>query len=963
MKKSLHLTLAFIFLFSLIDNLSAAPFDTGMITLTQPNDVTFTGRIWGDEFIWWSETEDGYRFIETFDGWFYYTTLDQNGEYAPTNYKVGIDSPPASSYQLERSQARLNEINEQLEEFNEQVELNKLWYAQKQAEADAHDEPVTLKVGIILIEFTDTTHYTTGPEGNRPNGYLTADFDSMMFSNNYWIAPPNNNIHPEREEIFGSFRDYWDQISLGKLKIKGRVANPDNNQDGVPDWLMADSSKGYYASIDSHYTLVNEAIRKALEDSLIDTTNTSAQNYFDKLVIVYADEARNLGALRVKGGQGLGSNWIFLAERSTRKLYYGDQPSFTHIGIYAHEFGHNLGFHDEYYQYNPSSSYQTDGFPTDILNFCLMARGIYNGPLEKGECPATLSSYYRIDKSWVTPPTVLPADTNNFVVQYDYANPKFYRINPVDATNGEHFIFENKKRTGFDLYIPGNPADSINQPGRLIVWHHDVDFSLFDDDPDRITITPADDSLSEYSMITDFFPKQFNPNSQDLSDITNPAANLGGRFSNGKDNSRPAHFALNGIQKLVNGNTLINEIRLNLIMAPDPISISKDYYVGWDLVSVPLNSFNYIPNTVFPTAQYIYKYDGGYQTVNVLENGPGYWAKFIQPSQTVDFYGLPVSSISIPVNAGWNIIGTISYPVPVPSIYSNPPGIILLKYKYIQGIGNVSLTPRDSLKAGFGYWIKTSTAGSIILDIISTPDPIEEIAFDTMDKFIVTDSDGNSQTLYVSNIDIDTAVVNKDFELPPFFPDLPFDSRFEFGDLVKKVSADSGQIELNILVETNSFPVNLSWEINPENGINYSFIRDSTIGKVSSILAESGTTSFPKLDNNRIQLLATVNKTKTTDNLPNEFVIEQNYPNPFNPSTTIKFALPKETQVNLSVFNILGEKVKELKNEVMKPGYYEVNFDASMLASGIYFYRIQAGGHSTSSGQRFVQTKKMILLK
>jgi photosystem II stability/assembly factor-like uncharacterized protein len=90
-------------------------------------------------------------------------------------------------------------------------------------------------------------------------------------------------------------------------------------------------------------------------------------------------------------------------------------------------------------------------------------------------------------------------------------------------------------------------------------------------------------------------------------------------------------------------------------------------------------------------------------------------------------------------------------------------------------------------------------------------------------------------------------------------------------------------------------------------------------------------------------------------NAPNEFSLEQNYPNPFNPATTIKFSIPKEVQVNLVIYDIPGEKVKELKNEVMKTGYYEVNFDASALASGVYFYRIKAGD--------FVQTKKMILLK
>ena len=88
---------------------------------------------------------------------------------------------------------------------------------------------------------------------------------------------------------------------------------------------------------------------------------------------------------------------------------------------------------------------------------------------------------------------------------------------------------------------------------------------------------------------------------------------------------------------------------------------------------------------------------------------------------------------------------------------------------------------------------------------------------------------------------------------------------------------------------------------------------------------------------------------------PEKFALFQNYPNPFNPNTRIKFSVAKETNVNLTVFNLLGEKVKELKNEVMKPGYYEMEFDASSFASGIYLYKIQAGS--------FLETKKMVLLK
>jgi photosystem II stability/assembly factor-like uncharacterized protein len=81
----------------------------------------------------------------------------------------------------------------------------------------------------------------------------------------------------------------------------------------------------------------------------------------------------------------------------------------------------------------------------------------------------------------------------------------------------------------------------------------------------------------------------------------------------------------------------------------------------------------------------------------------------------------------------------------------------------------------------------------------------------------------------------------------------------------------------------------------------------------------------------------------------------QNYPNPFNPSTTIRYSLPHRTPVTLAVFNILGQQVALLQNGDQDTGFHEVRFDGSRLASGVYFYRIQAGD--------FVQTKKLALVK
>jgi uncharacterized delta-60 repeat protein len=102
----------------------------------------------------------------------------------------------------------------------------------------------------------------------------------------------------------------------------------------------------------------------------------------------------------------------------------------------------------------------------------------------------------------------------------------------------------------------------------------------------------------------------------------------------------------------------------------------------------------------------------------------------------------------------------------------------------------------------------------------------------------------------------------------------------------------------------------------------------------------------------------TQNPTRIDDdniNQPNDFVLYQNYPNPFNPTTTIQYVIPQRSNVTLKVYDILGNEVATLVNEEKERGVYAVNFDASLLASGMYLYRLQAGS--------FVETKKMILLK
>jgi hypothetical protein len=88
---------------------------------------------------------------------------------------------------------------------------------------------------------------------------------------------------------------------------------------------------------------------------------------------------------------------------------------------------------------------------------------------------------------------------------------------------------------------------------------------------------------------------------------------------------------------------------------------------------------------------------------------------------------------------------------------------------------------------------------------------------------------------------------------------------------------------------------------------------------------------------------------------PVDFTLDQNYPNPFNPTTSIRYRLPESADVRLEVYTVLGQRVMTLVNENRPAGWHTVSFNGAGLSSGVYVYRIQAGG--------MVQTRKLMLVK
>ena len=130
-------------------------------------------------------------------------------------------------------------------------------------------------------------------------------------------------------------------------------------------------------------------------------------------------------------------------------------------------------------------------------------------------------------------------------------------------------------------------------------------------------------------------------------------------------------------------------------------------------------------------------------------------------------------------------------------------------------------------------------------------------------------------------------------------------------------------------------------------------------GNLGRYSGKYATSSLDEYGNKIGELVAKLSSSGSAENkeavVPVEYKLYQNYPNPFNPVTTIKYDIVKAQDVKLVVYDLLGREVATLVNAQQQPGTYEVSWDASKFASGIYFYTLTSGN--------FIATKKLILLK
>jgi hypothetical protein len=375
----------------------------------------------------------------------------------------------------------------------------------------------------------------------------------------------------------------------------------------------------------------------------------------------------------------------------------------------------------------------------------------------------------------------------------------------------------------------------------------------------------------------------------------------------------------------------------SLVLLRDP-QIIGSIRRNWNLVSLPVVPSVTAAAELFPAAQTAaYRFDDGYISSPDLEFGVGYWMKF-PADAAVGFDGPDIESAAIALIPGWNLIGAISFPVDVSGITTSPEGLIASQFYGYEG----SYVIPDVLEPTHAYWVKAATGGSITMSAasaIAPKRPGTRPGPPDARTLTISDLAGREQVLYY---DRHPRTDRQRYELPPVPPSGAFDARYATGYLLE--AAGPGMSRTRIQVATTEYPITIRWE-----GDGGEAAARLVIGDREYSLERSGSATIAD-EGTGLELVLSGG-----DAVPSVFSLSQCYPNPFNPATTIEYSLPVRGQALLRVYNLLGEEVATLVDDVQDAGMHRITFDAHRLSSGAYFYRLDAG--------RATAVKKMLVIK
>jgi hypothetical protein len=371
---------------------------------------------------------------------------------------------------------------------------------------------------------------------------------------------------------------------------------------------------------------------------------------------------------------------------------------------------------------------------------------------------------------------------------------------------------------------------------------------------------------------------------------------------------------------------------------------------SWNLISIPVTAPDFRKDILFPTAiSKAFVYTNAYEIRDTLKIGPGYWLKF-SGSSVEHVSGSDKLAEVIPVNAGWNLIGSVGKPVAVADIGLSSGLTIGTIYKYIG-----SYQPVTTITPGLGYWVKTNTSGTLTLTAPAgaagkAENSVSDIITD-FSSITFKDRNGNEQTLYLGRSG-NRQITSSLFELPPLGPEGMFDVRFITQRYVEIVPDEIGKsIQYKVNLHGVEYPIVVKWNIVED--ANYTYILNSDDG-VKQIFSGKGEIT---ITNPVKSLSIEVNKGET---LPLEFSLEESYPNPFNPSTKFVISVPQNTQLEVAIYDILGRKIRTLLSGEKTAGYHTIEWNGltdenTTATSGVYFIRMIS--------EKFNATQKIVMMK
>ncbi len=735
--------------------------------------------------------------------------------------------------------------------------------------------------------------------------FAQADFDAYMNSENY------NGI--------GSFRDYYHEVSHNQLTVNTVVT----------EWVTVPWGHDDYQNNWGLFTrhAVDAAEAAGLDFSQFDNDN---DGWVDGIAIIHQGP-----------GQEASGDPTDIWSHSSNLIYYGEEVTYdgvtvgaytsqpeiyngniSTIGVMCHEFGHNLGAPDFY-----DTDYETGGSYPGTGQWDLMAGGSWNGS-PGGSLPAHHNPLMKQYYGWCEFTDLDQyTDITDITIQNSNEAHDFYIFETT--TNNEFYVLENRQQISFNGDVPGHG---------LIIYHFDEDH-VMDHAPQNNLNNTAHQG---------FYPKAYNGNINSASCPLPGTMQINSFHDWSNPNSlswagQPTNKPITYINETVDGDITFSFLDMDIPYTTCEMlePVTGSIYLQGETVHIvadPWNSLDNLENVEFyingTLAQTLtegpweFDYATGTQTgqllVGVKANGTdGSWAvdeyyvEIANPITIVaeDFEGFNHGDMIIP---NWISLDE-------------------------DGVNNVDLAdfdiPWEGTTGGFGI-VDTRT-------LFPDEDIVAMSGYHTL-AAIRADGVNNNDWFISPEVHIDGGSYVQFYQRsygnqPMKFRVLVSEGSTDPADFIE-VSGDS-PIEAGADWTMQRVMLTAYTGTDIRIAINCVSDNDSELLLVENFVILSANGAVPNSDETQVPIMTT---------------LEQNYPNPFNPVTSISFNLKEAGDVDLSVYNLLGQKITTLKSGSMNAGRHTIiwhgeDSDNKPVPSGVYFYKLAKGSYT--------KTRKMLLLK